>query len=245
MKSKSKKPIIGITLDSAKDSEKYKYASFPWYALRKNYVDCVVQAGGIPIMLIHDLSTIDEILNLIDGIIIPGGDEDINPRFYNQAITSDKVKTNDERAIFEIELTKKALKKDMPFLGICNGMQLLNIVCGGTLIQHIPDYHKSDINHEQPAPKHVPSHVINIKSGTKLSDIANGAQEVKVNSTHHQAIGQLGTGLIVSAAAPDGIIEAIESINHKYAIGVEWHPEYLNSDLDLNIFKNLINSASY
>ena len=240
---KPRKPIIGITLDSAIDSEKNKYSAFPWYALRKNYVDCVTLAGGIPVLLPHDLKALDEVVSIIDALIVPGGDEDINPRFYSEEIISSKVKTNDVRAEFEIELVRRVLEQDIPFLGICNGMQILNVVCGGSLIQHIPDYHKSDINHEQSAPKHIPSHPINIMQGTKLANIAKGSLKAEVNSTHHQAVKDLGRGLTVSATAPDGIIEAIESLNHRFAIGVEWHPEYLNSELDLNLFKKLVETA--
>lgn len=237
---KSRKPIIGITLDSAIDSEKNKYSLFPWYALRKNYSDCVIKAGGVPIMIPYTSESIDEIIDVIDGLIIPGGDEDIHPQFYNEEITSSKVKTNNGRAGFELKLLKRALERDMPFLGICNGMQILNVACGGSLIQHIPDYHSSNINHEQPVPKDVPSHLININTGTILAGLAANNLQTNVNSTHHQAVKDLGRNLIVSAVAPDGIVEAIESTVHNYAIGVQWHPEYLNSDLDFNLFKNLV-----
>ncbi len=239
----NKKPIIGISLDFIDSHDRYKYSLFPWYALRKNYADSVTEVGGIPIMIPYQHDNIDNILEIIDGLVIPGGYEDINPKFYNQEITSDKITTNDARANFEFALLKKALERDMPFLGICNGMQLLNVVLGGDLIQDIKDrfQNKGAINHEQPHPKHVPSHNITIKSGTILFDISNGLTETIVNSTHHQAINNIGEGLIVSAYANDGIVEAIESVNHKFAIGVEWHPEYLNkNNLDLDLFKALI-----
>ena len=240
-----KKPVIGITLDLTRNSEKYKYASSPWYALRKNYADSILEAGGIPIMVTYSHDSIDTILKLIDGLVIPGGDEDIDPKFYNQQIISDKVRTNNERAEFELALTKRALAKNLPFLGICGGMQVLNVALGGSLIQHIPDYLQSEINHEQPPPKDIPSHPIIIKPQTILSKLADGHDEIMVNSTHHQAVDKVGNGLIVSAVAPDSIIEAIESPNHKFVIGVEWHPEYLNSNnLDFNLFKGLINVSS-
>ena len=241
---KFKKPIIGITIDSANDSDNYRYSAFPWYALRRNYADCVIKAGGIPIMLPYNLESIDEITDYIDALIVPGGDEDINPRFYNEEITSSKVKTNDLRAEFEIELVKRALEKNMPFLGICNGMQILNVVSGGTLIQHIPDHHESDINHEQPVPKDIPSHSIDISPGTRLARIAGDNLKARVNSTHHQGVKELGEGLVISAIAQDGIIEAVESNSHKYALGIQWHSEYLNSELDFNLFKSLIDAAS-
>lgn len=213
-----KKPIIGIVLDLVTNSTKYHYASFPWYALRQNYADSVIKVGGIPLMIPYQ-DNIDEILSIIDGLIIPGGDEDINPKFYGQEYSGNYSHiSNDQRDNFEILLTKKALEKHIPFLGICRGMQLLNIISGGDLIQHIPDYMENKennnlamISHEQAYPKHILSHQVSIIPSTILANIAGGGTNYNymVNSTHHQAIGKLGNNLIISATAPDGIIEAI------------------------------------
>lgn len=238
----NKKPVIGIILDVNNDSEKYSYAKLPWYALRKGYADAVESAGGLPIMLPYN-HDIESTLALIDGLIIPGCDEDINPKFYDQEIKSDKVKTKDIRTEYEIDLTNKALAKNMPIFGICNGMQLINVIFGGTLLQHIPDQYITDLNHEQPAPKHIPSHSVIIKEGTILSTLSPNA-EVMVSSTHHQAVEILGKELIVSAVASDGIIEAIESTKHRFLVCVQWHSEYLNSDLDRNLFKRLVAESS-
>jgi putative glutamine amidotransferase len=238
-----KKPVIGIVLDFVKDSEKYSYAAKPWYALRTCYSERVKEAGGVAMMIPYDIDNIKSVLQHIDGLIIPGGDEDINPAFYGQEIISDKVKINDIRANFELALARQALEINMPLLGICNGMQIINVVQGGTLIQHIPDVVKSDINHEQPKPKDVPIHWVNLVQGTILADLSDDS-EVMVNSTHHQAIDKLGKDLVVSAYASDGIIEAIESVKHRFVIGVEWHPEYANSKLDQNLFRKLVLIAS-
>jgi putative glutamine amidotransferase len=237
-----KKPVIGIVLDLAKDSNKYAYAPLPWYAIRKCYADAVINAGGIPIMLPYS-SDVSVLLNMIDGLIIPGGDEDINPKFYGRDIISNKVKTNDIRAEFELGIVKQALKMDMPILGICNGLQVINTVFGGTLIQHIPDVVNGGINHEQPDPKNVPTHAIVIESNSLLARLA-GNVKVMVNSTHHQAIETVGKGLNVCALAEDGIIEAVESTDYKFLIGVQWHCEYLNSELDHNLFKRLVEASS-
>lgn len=248
---KSKKPVIGIVLDSQTDSAKYSYSEFPWYALRKDYANCVSDAGGVPIFLPHS-HDIDVFLDMIDGLLIPGGDEDIHPKYYNHDIRSDKIKTNDIRAEFEIAITKQALQMNMPIFGICNGMQLINVIFGGTLIQHLPDVLQSSINHEQPSPKNAPTHDVIIEQNTLLHDILHMNKDedgkvhdnvIHVNSTHHQAIGDLGSGLIISAKAPDGVIEAIESPDHKFVIGVEWHSEYLNSILDYNLFKKFIEAC--
>lgn len=233
------RPIIGIVLDFVRDNEKYSYAAKPWYALRACYSERVKEAGGMAIMIPYDINNIELILSKIDGLIIPGGDEDINPAFYGQEIMSDKVKVNDMRANFEFVLTKKALEMNMPLLGICNGMQMINVVQGGTLIQHIPDVIKTDINHEQPKPKDVPTHLVQLVENTILANLSESS-EVMVNSTHHQAIDRVGQDLIVSAYANDGVIEAIESVKHKFVVGVEWHPEYANSKLDQNLFSQLV-----
>lgn len=237
-----KKPVIGIILDINTDSSKYSYAAFPWYALRACYSANVEKAGGVPIMLPYN-QDIDATLDLIDGLIIPGCDEDINPNLYGCEITSDKVKIKDSRTEYELEFTKKALSKNMPIFGICHGLQLINVIFGGTLIQHIPDYLNSDLNHEQPPPKNIPSHPVIIKEGTILRSLAPDSK-IMVNSTHHQAIENMGKGLIVSALASDGIIEAIESKDYKFLVGVQWHAEYLNSQLDRNLFKRLIEASS-
>lgn len=126
----------------------------------------------------------------------------------------------------------------MPVLGICNGLQVRNTVMGGTLIQHIPDSIKCNINHEQPAPKNVPSHSIIIEENSLLAKLSDKL-EVMVNSIHHQAIDNIGKGLTVSARATDGLlIEAMES-----NACVQWHCEYINSELDRNLFKRLIEAS--
>lgn len=237
-----KKTIIGITLDLANDNEKYTYAKFPWYALRKNYADCILQAGGLPIMIPYS-DNVEGILNIIDGLLIPGGDEDIHPRFYGEQIISDNVKTNDPRADFEFNLTKKALELKIPILGICGGMQMINVVLGGSLIQHIPDRFDNTISHEQPNPKDFPTHSIFIEPNSLVAELA-GVSELKVNSTHHQALNKLGENLLVSARAPDGVIEAIESKDRRFLVGVQWHCEYINSDLDRNLFKRLVEEST-
>lgn len=237
-----KKPVIGIVLDLAKDGGKYSYSPKPWYALRADYSNIIEKAGGNAILLPYS-QDIESQLDIVDGLLIPGGDEDINPKFYGQEIKSHKVKINDTRASYELALTKAALERNMPVLGICNGLQIINVLLGGTLIQHIPDTHKSDINHEQPNPKCAPTHDVLIEDNTILSELTS-AKTIKVNTTHHQAIDQIAKNLTISARAPDGIIEAIESKDYKFLVGVQWHSEYQNSDLDKNLFKRFVEESA-
>ncbi len=233
------KPIIGITLDYHIDEKGFAYAERPWYALRRDYSEMVVKSGGIPVFLSYD-SSIDDTLSVIDGLIISGGDFDIPPRLYGQEILHDTVREGEDRALYEIELTNHALKRNIPFLGICNGMQVLNVALGGDLIQDISALRLGSISHKQPSPKNTPYHPISIKNNTKLYTIAEDRADWMVTSTHHQALGRLGRGLIPSAFAPDGIVEAVELEGSNFVIGVEWHPEYGSTKLDLNIFNAFI-----
>lgn len=241
----SKKPVIGIILDLTENSERYQYSSCSWYALRQHYASSVTRAGGVPILLPYQPTVLEETLDLIDGLVIPGSDKDINPKFYHQSINSKHIRVNydDEKTNFEFAILEKALARNIPFLGICHGIQLLNIFSGGDIIQHIPDFISTAINHKQIGANKQLSHNVDIVSTTLLSTLTN-KQNIIVNSSHHQAVGKLGTGLVISAIAPDGVIEAIESTHHKFVLGIQWHPEYLNDNgLDLAIFEGLIKAA--
>lgn len=228
------KPVIAITLDRHTNDGGFYYSTYPWYALRCDYSDIIASLGAIPIFISYEHNLIDDVLSIVDGLIISGGDHHIPPSFYGETPT---YKTPGEvRAKYEIALFNKALKLGMPILGICNGMQVMNVALGGTLIRNIE-------NHRQPHPTNVPYHSINIIEKTKLFDIGNKKHHYDVNSTHMQGVGELGDNLIISSIAKDGVIESIESTKHDFVIGVEWHPEYNNSLLDENLFKTLIKKA--
>ncbi len=233
------KPIIGITLD---EEEKQTYSKYPWYAIRKNYSESIEKAGGICIFLPSNLREINQYLKLINGLVVTGGDFDIDPKLYGQKKISEKVSTKKNRTNFEMIITSRAIKKKIPVLGICGGQQLINVALGGTLIQHIPDVLNTKINHEQTNPRNEPSHIVNIKKGTKLFKIVKH-EKMFVNSAHHQAVDKLGKNLIASAFSDDGLIEGIELKKDIFCIGVQWHPEFLIDKKDIKILKSLIQSA--
>lgn len=235
-----KPPVIGITLDYDTTPT---YSSYPWYALRENYITAIEQTGGIPLLLPYVTSRISRYLDIIDGLLIPGGDSDINPQFYGSEERHECVLTKDNRAQFELALTKAALKRDLPVFGICGGQQLLNVVAGGTLIQHIPDYIPHCLSHEQKQPKHQPTHRVTITEGTLLSQILR-EKIIEVNSTHHQAVEKAGTGIKINAHAIDGVIEGIEISDQRFCLGVQWHPEYLYTPHDRALFKAFIEACT-
>ena len=234
-----KKPLIGITLDN---EEPGKYSKFPWYAIRENYLNSVYKFGGIPFPLFHDTKSVGELSKILDGLIITGGNFDINPKLYGEKNSGIRI-IKQKRTIFEISIFKKLLKLKKPILGICGGEQIINVACNGTLIQDIKKIQKKKIiNHEQINPRNEVSHSININKKTKLYKIINKFK-IHVNSAHHQAVDKIGNNLLVSAIANDNIVEAIEHKNHPWCIGVQWHPEFLITQYDKILIKNFIQCA--
>ena len=234
-------PVIGITLDS-EDASVDGYSKFPWYALRENYASVVVGAGGTPVILPHEKSLIDEYLNLIDGLIITGGNFDVDPFMYGDPTSHQTVKLKPKRTDFEMSIIRIALERDFPVLGICGGQQLLNVALGGTLIQHIPDEINNALEHEQRNPRNEPGHIVSIKEGTLLKDIVN-VTSMNVNSAHHQAVKTVSDFTVINAQTSDGLIEGIEVPGRKFCLGVQWHPEFEIDPGDTRIFEALINAA--
>ena len=234
------KPVIGITLDQEKAGG---YSKFPWYALRCNYAGAVAGAGGLPMALPHDESLAADYLDNIDGLIITGGDFDVDPALFGASERHQTVKTKDRRTAFEVALCQAALARDMPVLGICGGQQLLHVLLGGRLIQHIPDDVPGALPHEQPNPRDEAGHDVDVVAGTLLHDIVR-TETLSVNSAHHQAALDQPVGVVVNARAPDGVIEGIEAPAYRFCLGVQWHPEFLIDPGDRLIMRALIKAAS-
>lgn len=235
-------PVIGVTLDCEVGGES-AWSRFSWYALRRHYTDAVARTGGVPFALPHHRALVDAYLDRIDGLLLTGGDFDIDPSLYGSSRRHPTIRTKDDRTNFEWAITEKALAQDMPVLGICGGMQLLHVILGGTLIQHIPDEVQDALAHEQPNPRDEAGHRVHVEPGTRLHHIC-GADRMAVNSAHHQAPKDSPGGVRVSALAPDGVIEGIESTRHRFALGVQWHPEFLLDSADERIFAAFVAEAA-
>jgi putative glutamine amidotransferase len=239
MSNSTSRPLIGITMDSEKPGG---YSKFPWYALRDNYAGAVAKAGGLPVALPHEPVGVPEYLDTIQGLVITGGAFDVDPALFGAGVRHATVTTKDRRTEFELALLKGALDRDLPILGICGGEQLLNVALGGTLIQHIPDEIDGALAHEQPNPRDQPGHDVEIVPGTRLAQIT-GAKTLAVNSAHHQAVKDLGPGVVVNARASDGVIEGIEEPRRRFCLGIEWHPEFFITKGDEAIFRAFIEAA--
>jgi putative glutamine amidotransferase len=233
-------PLIGLTLDSEPPGG---YSKLPWYALRENYFAAVRRAGGLPVALPHEPEDAAAYLDRIDGLIIPGGGFDVDPALFGVTTRHASVTTKDRRTAFELAITREAVARDMPVLGICGGEQLLNVALGGTLIQHIPDEVEGALVHQQENPRTETGHTVRVVAGTLLHGIV-GADEIEVNSAHHQAVRDLAPGLVVDAIAPDGVIEGIEDSRRRFCLGVQWHPEFALGAGDDRIFAALAAAAS-
>ena len=232
---------IGITLDYEKGKEG-RYSKYDYYALREHYTNALEAFRVVPILMSYDLNSVNEYAEIIDGLLITGGNFDISPSMYGQEISSNTVSTKDKRTLFEIAITKRILADDKPILGICGGEQLLNVILGGSLIQHIPDSIKNPIEHEQPTPRNEVYHSVDIKDGTLLHSILK-RDSIMVNSAHHQAVWNVGQGVVVNAIAPDGVIEGIEYPAHPFCLGVQWHPEFFITDSDKDIFERFVGAC--
>lgn len=216
------------------------------YELKLPYADAVLRAGGLPFVLAYsdDASVIDSYLERVSGIVVTGGAFDIPPEAYGETAREGLGALKPERTTFETLLMKTALARRIPILGICGGMQLLNVVLGGTLYQDIRTDLAQAKEHQQNHDRTQPQHPVDVKDGTQLGD-SLGKGALMVNSTHHQAVKKVGSGLVVSAIAPDGVVEAIELPGPGFALGVQWHPESLVSSvpIHLGILKLLVQRA--
>jgi putative glutamine amidotransferase len=169
------------------------------------------------------LEHVPRLVDRLDGVVFSGG-VDVDPGLYGQAPHAKLGRVNRLRDEFELALAREALRRNLPILGICRGLQLLNVAMGGTLLQHIPSEWKGAQDHDAPGERWHEAHDVRVVGGTRLRDIL-GRDELAVNSLHHQAVDRLGADVVASAFAADGIVEGIELPQQRFALGVQWHPE--------------------
>jgi putative glutamine amidotransferase len=234
----SRRPVIGIC--SAIESASWSAWTVLANVLPRSYTLTVQAAGGMALLLPPDDATAEqpaEALDLIDGLLLAGG-SDIDPGSYGAVAHPETRGTWPERDRFELGLTHAALERDMPVLGVCRGMQLLNVACGGTLVQHLPDLVGHDDHRHTPGA--FGDHEVRLQDGT-LAARAVGAARALVKSHHHQGVDELGEGLVaVGWSDADDAIEAVELPGRTYALGVLWHPE---EDERSNVIGSLVDAA--
>jgi putative glutamine amidotransferase len=219
------RPLIGIC--AALERARWSVWDLQAYLLPRMYIDAVQRAGGAAVLLPADPAWVedpDELLDRIDGLMLAGG-ADIDPSTYGEERHPATVATVPERDAFELALTRRALERDLPFLGICRGMQLMNIAAGGTLIQHLPDSHGHEEHRRVSGSFDGADHDVRLQPGS-LAARAAGEELHATKSHHHQGVGAVGDGLVVTGwATVDDLPEAIEQPDRRFALGVQWHPE--------------------
>ena len=228
-------PVIGISAYS--ELARWGVWELQATLIPQNYVDRVAAAGGVPVLL-PPVPGVAAAVARLDGLIISGG-PDVEPTRYGEEAGPRTTVVRPGRDEAELALFRAALDAGKPVLGICRGMQLMNVALGGTLIQHLPDV----VGHEghSPTPGAMGEHAITVGESSCLAGIV-GTGPAKVPTHHHQGIGKLGTGLVPTAWADDGTIEAfeIDTGNHPFAVAVQWHPEAGAED---SLFRALVSAA--
>ena len=225
-----RRPVIGIATQTLPGVPGERQ---PCWLMGRSYVEELRKVGGVPwvIPLIpHDEDTLDEIFSRLNGVFVTGG-VDVDPTRYGEAKSPLCGTIDPDRDAVELLLLKYAMAHELPVLAVCRGIQILNVMGGGTLYQDVSAMVPAALKHdyfptpEQPSRKYL-AHDITVKAGSKLGRIL-GDGVVPVNSMHHQAIKDLAPGLAATAFAPDGIIEGVEGTGDQYVIAVQWHPEEL------------------
>lgn len=229
--------LVGVTCDEQQLTDRRGSAQSRFY-VSSAYVRAIEKVGAACVLLPFHEENAERLLVRIDALVVSGGDFDVPPDYYGQAVDAKCGRLKPERSAFERTLLEAALARDMPVLGVCGGMQLLNVVCGGTLHQDLSLRPDTGV-HEQTAPTVEASHALQVQPGSRLAALT-GRTQLPANSTHHQIVDRLGTGLVPAATAEDGVVEAIEHERHRFAVGVQWHPEAMATAEQLAIYRGLV-----
>lgn len=234
-------PLIGITsADSVQNGKLYNRVYAP-------NAQAIARAGGLPVFIPTGLDevTLRALYERLDAVLLPGG-PDLDPIYYGAERHPRTIEIDDRRDLLELTVTRWAVQDDLPVFGICRGMQVLNVALGGTLVQDIPSEVKSPLSHDIPPdlPRSTRIHEITIDGHSRLARIL-GTTRIAVNSLHHQSVEQPAPGVQVTAHAPDGVVEALESPDHHFVMSVQWHPEdlYEGDEAMMRLFTAFVQAA--
>lgn len=237
----SAKPTIAIN----GDFRPKRKDAIPLSWFNTGYYDSITAAGGLPMPMppFAEDDDLNQFLDMVDGIVLAGCTQDLNPQRLGMEPHPTTRAMPARREDFDRRLCKLAVERKIPMLAIGVGMQALNVVCGGTIFQHVLEAFPKPLHHFDPVEKNL-RHIIDIVPGTRI-DTIYGPGEIRINSCHHQAVDQLATPFRVAATAPDGAIEAYESIlDDWYCVGVQWHPESeTSSALDMQTFQHFMEAC--
>ena len=233
-------PVIGITTFEGKNPD-----GFPTVMLLQAYIHSIMQAGGVPILIPSMLAEggWDTLYERLDGVVFSGGG-DIAPKYFNGEDHPRIAGIEPLRDTIELSLLRSVVEDGKPFLGICRGIQTVNVGLGGTLYEHLGEQFRGEIDHAYPTTMRTHLvHEVKIEEGTRIAD-AVGEPVLRVNSLHHQGLKKIAPGLHVTGYAPDGLVEAVEIPDHPFGLAVQWHPEWLTDQQPTrNLFKAFVNAV--
>jgi putative glutamine amidotransferase len=235
-------PLIGITTHRQKNDQ-----GFPLFSLAEAYVQAIVQAGGTPVLVPLGLpeDQLETLFSRLDGILFSGGG-DIDPDRFGAASHPEIDGVDADRDRVEFRLILDAIQAKKAFLGICRGIQVINVALGGTLYTHVPEQILDSVHppYVKARPRNILAHEILLKPGSRLAEIL-GHTSLMVNSLHHQGIARLASGFMATAHATDGLIEGIEIKDHPFGLAVQWHPEWLTEHQPMrDLFKAFVEAAA-
>jgi gamma-glutamyl-gamma-aminobutyrate hydrolase PuuD len=213
------RPLVGIT--TYVTPARWSYWELEAALIPADYDDAVERAGGRPLLVPPTTEGVEETLDALDGIVFTGG-SDLDPALYGEEPHPETFGVHRRRDDAELALLRRALERDMPVLGICRGIQVLNVGLGGDLHQHLPDVVGHE-EHKNDPPGQFRQHEVTIEPNTRLAQVLG--ERTRVMSHHHQGLRRIGAGLVQAAHAEDGAVEAIEAPDKRFAVGVLWHPE--------------------
>jgi putative glutamine amidotransferase len=238
-------PVIGIT--ASIDHRSLAFGET--YSLTRKYAEAVLQAGGVPLIVPHNLDkrSLRAALDRLDGAVLSGGG-DIAPALFGENAQPETCEIEPDRDRVELTLARWLVEGDVPFLAICRGIQVLNVALGGSLVQDIPSQVPDALQHSfdrKTTPRNYLAHPVKIDRASCLARIMQ-REVAQTNSWHHQAIKQVADGLRVAAVAPDGVIEAAEVPERRFAVAVQWHPEWLFEEMTEHrrLFEELVRMSA-
>ena len=251
IRSHARRPVIGIPTQTLQSLGGVSAEIPPSWVMSQRYVQTLTTAGAIPWLVpLVDDETLRGIYDALDGVFLPGG-ADIDPATYGAESHPLCDKTDRERDRVEVALARWAIEDQKPVLGVCRGMQLINVAAGGSLYQDLAEQLPGSLKHDyfpfrgQSYTRDYLAHDVEVDAGSRLAQVL-GAGRLKVNSMHHQGVRALGDGLRASAVAPDGLVEALEGTGSAYLLAVQWHPEALtdNDPRTRGLFTDFISAAA-
>ena len=248
---RTRRPVVGIPTQTLQSLGGVSSAIPPSWVMSQRYIVTLANAGALPLMIpLVDDDTLRGIYDSLDAVFLPGG-ADIDARTYGEDPHHNSDTTDRERDRVEVALARWAIEDDKPVLGVCRGLQLINVAAGGTLYQDLAEEFPGSIKHDyfpfahEHFARDYLAHEVSVAEGTRLAQFV-GAGALKVNSMHHQGIRALGRGLVATAAAPDGLIEGLEGENSSYLVAVQWHPEALTDSChhSRELFSDFVDAGS-